>query len=608
MPNPSVWRKAWSLLDPREQRNAVLTLVVMVMGAFASIAMVGSVLPFLSVLADPSQITANPTYTYVYELGGFTSAYNFVAALGVLAIATIILSTIVLLFCTYIISRFATMRIHAFSTRLLARYLSRPWIFFLGRNSGDLGSNILSESQMIVEFFYRPAADLITASLNFIAITAFLLWFDPFITCVAVFLLAALYGAIFLLVQGFASRIGKDRAAANDERFRVANEALGGAKEIKLLGQEGTFVRRYAEPSQTLAKSMVWLEILSQVPRYLVQATAFGGMVLLCMVLLDPAQFADGDALKEILPLLGVFAFAGQRLMPELQRGYHGYLRTRFGAAAVERVYADLNTANEPDEGTAEVGTEPIHLTQSLAFEQVSFFYPDAERASLRDLSIEIRAGETVGIVGRTGAGKSTFLELALGLISPETGRVTVDGQAIDRTHARRWQRSIAYVPQSIYLADASIAQNIALGIEPKEIDHGAVKRAAEAAQLGEFIATTLPHGYESLVGERGVRLSGGQRQRIGLARALYRDADLIVLDEATSALDTTTEREVMRAIEGLPGSKTVLMVAHRLSTVRTCDRIIVLDQGKLVAVGSWDQLMAESPEFQSLAQTVDAA
>lgn len=606
MSDQPTWRKAWSMLDPRERRGALLTLGVMMIAAAASAAMVGSVLPFLSVLSDPEQIWTTPAYSWAYRTGGFTAEYSFVAALGGLAIAVIFLSMLVLICCTYVISRFATMRVHALSTRLFANYLGRPWEFFLDRNSGSLGSSILSECQMVVDFFFRPAADLTTALLTFIAITLFLFWLNPVVTGLAILVLTVLYGSIFALVQRSAKRIGKSRVSANDARFRVANEALGGVKEIKLLAQESAFVNRFAEPSQTVARSIIWLEVLSQTPRYLIQACALGGMIALSLLLLDPAEFAGGDALREIIPLLGVFAFAGQRMMPELQKGYQAWVRMRYGAAAVDRIYADLNAYRAKAEG--DDTDPPLPLRHSLRFDDVVYGYPNAERPSLASVSLDIRAGETIGVVGRTGAGKSTLVEIALGLLEPNSGRVLADGTVLAGRAVRRWQRSVAYVPQTIYLSDASVAENVALGIPRAEIDENRLRRACAAAQLTELIETALPKGYDSQIGERGVRLSGGQRQRIGIARALYRDADLIVLDEATSALDTATERDLMQAISERAGQQTILMIAHRLSTVRSCDRIVVLEEGQIVGIGDWETLLAQNPAFQELARVADAA
>jgi ABC-type multidrug transport system fused ATPase/permease subunit len=326
-------------------------------------------------------------------------------------------------------------------------------------------------------------------------------------------------------------------------------------------------------------------------------------MVVLVILLLDPAEFAAGrnTSLADLLPVLGVIAFAGQRMMPELQRLYSALTMLKFGTAAVDSVFADLEgTRFAPD--LRHTGDAPLRLTSELRLADVSYRYPNAAKDSLQRSSLTIRAGERIGIVGGTGAGKTTLADLVLGLLAPTEGRILVDGVAIDDTTRRRWQRSVAYVPQELFLVDASIYENIAFGLKSGQVDRARVEESARLAQLDAFVRRDLPQGYDTTIGERGVRLSGGQRQRIGIARALYHDADLIVFDEATSALDNLTEREVMAAIEATPGDKTMLIIAHRLSTVRSCDRIIVLDKGQVVGIGPWAELMEENAAFRDLA------
>jgi ABC-type multidrug transport system fused ATPase/permease subunit len=301
-----------------------------------------------------------------------------------------------------------------------------------------------------------------------------------------------------------------------------------------------------------------------------------------------------------VLPIIGLLAFAGQRLMPELQKLYTSFTMMTAGSAAVDRVHGDLfGGAQRPLDRSQPA---PLGLRENLTLEGVIYAYPGAERSGLSDVSLSIRAGERIGVVGASGAGKTTLADVILGLLHPQAGEIRADSTAITPDTLRAWQRTVGYVPQDIFLTDASLSENIALGLRPDEIDQVKVERAARIAQLHDFAMAELPGGYATLIGERGVRLSGGQRQRIGIARALYHDADLIVFDEATSALDNLTEREVMASIEALPGDKTILMIAHRLSTVKVCDRIVVMAQGQVVGVGTWDELVARNAAFRSLA------
>jgi len=601
------WKKAWAILDMRERRNAWITLAVVIFGALSSALMVGSVLPFLSVLSDPGQINKVPALSWTFYTFGFADNYTFLVALGVASFSVIVVTSLVQIAKTYVVARFAMMRIHSISHRLLIAYLRQPYDFFLNRHTGEMSTQVLQEAQQVVMIFLRPASEFIAATFTVITIVGLLFWVDTTITLISFGVFGGSYGAIYALSRRSLKRYGYDRAKANSERSRIANEALGGIKDIKLLGREGAYAGRYADPSYRMANALVGVQVYSQLPQFAMQAVAFGGMILLCIILMDPIGLASGDALGGLLPTIGVFAFAAQRLMPELSKLYRSLATLQAGGAAVDVVYDDL--MNKARSGSLPLRTPPaLGLKQRLEFVDVSYRYPNAEQAGLKKVSFNIRAGERIGIVGSTGAGKTTLADLALGLLPPSEGRILADGTAIIDGTLRSWQQSVGYVPQDIFLTDASISENIALGVLPQEIDESCVRRAAKIAQIDTFICEDLPEGYATTIGERGVRLSGGQRQRIGIARALYHDADLIVFDEATSALDNLTEREVMAAIDALPGDKTVLMIAHRLSTVKSCDRIIVLDKGRLVGCDTWQALMAHNTAFQKIAQISDAA
>jgi len=592
--------KAWALLDRLERRNAFKVFAVMVVGAFASAVMVGSVFPFLSVLSDPGMIDRVPVLAWTYEVGGFTSDYRFLVFLGIVAIGVILVSNAVLILQTWVVSRYTEMRIHAISRRLLAHYLAQPYDFFLGRHSGDMSTNILSEAEKVVQQFLRPLADLFSSLLTVLAVLITLVLVDPVVASVTTGAFFVIYGGVTLASRRYVKKMGAVRVRTNERRYRIAGEALGGVKDVKLLGREAAYVDRFNAPSVDMARANIGIGVLAQAPRYAIQIVAFGGIILLCLVLLDPQGLQNREALGRVLPIIGLLAFAGQRLMPELQKLYTSFTMMTAGSAAVDRVHGDLfGGAQRPLDRSQPA---PLGLRENLTLEGVIYAYPGAERSGLSDVSLSIRAGERIGVVGASGAGKTTLADVILGLLHPQAGEIRADSTAITPDTLRAWQRTVGYVPQDIFLTDASLSENIALGLRPDEIDQVKVERAARIAQLHDFAMAELPGGYATLIGERGVRLSGGQRQRIGIARALYHDADLIVFDEATSALDNLTEREVMASIEALPGDKTILMIAHRLSTVKVCDRIVVMAQGQVVGVGTWDELVARNAAFRSLA------
>jgi ATP-binding cassette, subfamily B, bacterial PglK len=599
--NISAWKKAWALLDMRERRNAWIVLCVMIAAALASATMIGSIMPFLTVLAEPERIHSEPLLAWAYNGFDFSSEYEFLAGLGIAAFAVIIFANLVQILRVWLVARFATMRVHTLSHRLLAAYLRQPYEYFLNNHTGTMSTQILAETQQVVNQFFRPAADFIAALLTVIAIVALLIWVDPAVALIVFGLLGGIYGTIFALSRRMLVRVGKIRTQANSERYRVANEALGGVKDIKLSGRESSYVSRYQIPSLRMARSQVVAAITNETPHFAMQTVAFGGAIILCLVLLDPQSLTSGSALGGILPLLGVFAFAGQRLMPEFSRLYRSLTLLQYNSAAVDVVYDDL--VGKTAGGTLpQVPPAPLGLTRELRLDAVHYHYPNANHAGLRDITFTIHAGEKIGVVGSTGAGKTTLADIILGLLRPHKGELVVDGTPLRDEHIRAWQQSVGYVPQEIFLTDASVIENIALGVPASDINPGRVEEAARTARLDSFIREELPHGYDTTIGERGVRLSGGQRQRIGIARALYHDADLIVFDEATSALDNLTEREVMNAIEALPGDKSVIIIAHRLSTVQYCDRIIVLEKGRFAGCGRWDALMHDNPAFRKIA------
>lgn len=601
----STWKKAWELLDGRERRNAWIVLAVVVIAALSSAVMIGSVMPFLSVLADPGRIHSISTLAWIYQAGGFTSDYAFLIALGLASLAVIVGANLVLLARTWVVVRYTTMRMHRISARLLAAYLRQPYEFFLDQHSGAMNTHVLSEVQQVAWQFFMPAANIIASFLTIAVIVVLLVWINPAVALAAFALFGGIYGGTYFFSRKVVARRGQIRAAANEERFRIAGEALGGIKDIKLLGREAAYLQRFQVHSERMVRTQIVANLIGQTPQYVMQTVAFGGMIVLCLVMVEPDALTSGKALGGILPLLGVFAFAGQRMMPELQKLYQSLTQIQFGKAAVDSIHADLVHKAVGGDILPVTPPAPLGLKRELRLEGVGYYYPKAEAPGLNDISLAIKAGEKIGVVGSSGAGKTTLADLVLGLLRPSEGEMIVDGVAVTHENIRSWQQSVGYVPQDIFLTDSSIAQNIALGIVPEEIDRARVEQAAITAQLDTFIRSDLPEGYDTGVGERGIRLSGGQRQRIGIARAMYHNADLIVFDEATSALDNVTEREVMSAIDNLPGGKTVLIIAHRLTTVQRCDRILMLDRGRIAGFDNWDVLMAQSEDFRKIALAV---
>jgi ABC-type multidrug transport system fused ATPase/permease subunit len=596
----ATWRQAWQLLAPDERRKAMRVLLVIVVAALFSAVTVVSILPFLTVLADPGKIHQTRAFARLYEMFGFTSDYGFLIALGIGSLAVIVLANAVQMLKVYAIISFGMIQAHLNSYRLLGRYLCQPYEFFLDSHTGDMSKSVLSESGQVVNQFYRPLAELVAALLSALAILAVVIWVNPLIAGSALLLLGGIYAVIYGTARAFLRRIGQERVRLNAQRFRTAGEVLSGIKDVKLLGRENAYLHRYEHCSEAMARKQAQMSFISGLPQFVVQSVAFGGIILLCLLLVDRPAYESGAPLGDLLPLIGVFAFAGQRLLPELAKIYNTFSKLQYGLGVIESITEDFERTAQ-GRPLPEVPPAGLGLRDRLEFDHVGYSYPNAEGAGVRDASFTLRRGERIGIVGGTGAGKTTLADIMLGLLEPQTGEMRADGTPITAGNLRAWQQSVGYVPQDIFLTDSSITENIALGVPPAEIDRDRAIRCAQLAQLHGFITTELPAGYDTTVGERGVRLSGGQRQRIGIARALYHDADMIVFDEATSALDTLTERDVMEAIAALPGDKTIVMIAHRLSTVRQCDRIIVMEHGRVAGFDSWENLLAENAPFRRI-------
>ncbi|WP_018864895.1 ABC transporter ATP-binding protein [Thioalkalivibrio sp. ARh3] len=588
-----VYRKTLQLLTPAEKRRGALVLGMVMVMAVLETAGVASIMPFLSVLGNPDLVNTNPVLNYLYTGLGFASVDQFIFALGAAAFALILFSAVFRTLTHYAMNRFIEMRRHSLGKRLLETYLRQPYAFFLNRHSGDMAKSILSEVDQLVLNVFRPGITMIAYLVVTIAIVALLIFVDPWLALGVAVVIGGVYGTIFVFVRGLLGRIGRDRSRANQERFTAAGEALGGIKDIKLLGREHAYLSRFDAPSKRQARHQATNQTISQVPKFLIEAIGFGGIIGLTLILLHTQGGTGTDALGEILPILGLYAFAGYRLLPAAQHIYAGLAKLRFGAAAVESVTEDLRER----EALAELHRQaprPLVPHKRIELKGIDYTYPGGHRPALQSINLEIPVGSSVGIIGTTGSGKTTLVDVLLGLLRPTQGAILVDGQPVTEANLRAWQQSLGYVPQDIFLTDSTVAENIALGIPAGQIDHERVERCARMAQVHDFIVQDMPEQYATMVGERGVRLSGGQRQRIGIARALYHDPDVLVFDEATSALDTATERAVMEAIESLSRSKTIILIAHRLSTVRACDQVAHLERGSFASVGHFDELVAQ--------------
>jgi len=591
------YKKIFSLLDKKEKRNFLLLMLMIIIMSLLDVIGVAAIIPFLAVLSDPEVIQDRALLAFIYDTVPHSGKDNFLFILGLAVLILVSISLAFKALTMYSLVRFSTMRNYSISSRLLENYLSQPYSWFLSRNSADMGKSILSEVDQVIQASVIPAVTLLAHLAVVAALTSLLFYLEPLVMVTAVGLIGGSYILVFLGIRGLLSRIGEERVKANGKRFQCANEAIGGIKEVKLLGLETEYIRRFKQPAHVFARTQAIGTIIGQLPRYILELVAFGGMLLLLLFLLTRSQ----GRIEDLVPVIGVFAFAGVRMFPAIQQVYLSFTKIRFGRYALDALHRDL--AKSSPVTFSKKATQPLKLDRTLELRGINFCFPGADRNAINDLDLKIPAKSITGIVGGSGAGKTTLIDIILGLLIPQTGDLFVDDSRIDDANRTSWQRGLGYVPQYIFLVDASIASNVAFGIPNSQVDLAAVERACKLAELHTFIIDELPKGYDTIVGERGIRLSGGQRQRIGIARALYHNPDVLVLDEATSALDNVTESTVIDAVQNLTGEKTIIVVAHRLSTIRNCDQIAILSEGHVKALGTYDVLLETSPEFRQLAE-----
>lgn len=589
----SLFKKLIGLLSIKERKQFIFLMCVVIIMTILDVLGVASIMPFMAVLANPNVVSNNLFLSKIKILLGLSNDLQFLIFLGLCVFFLLMVSLVFRAFVSYLQLRFALMLECSLGKKLMEAYLHQPYIWFLNQNSANLGKNILSEVGSVISWGVMPSITFLSQSFVAIALLSFLVFMDPKLALIIGLMLSVSYVLIFSILGDSIKKMGAERLEANEGRFGVITEAFGAIKEIKIGSLESLYVQNFERPATAFAKNQVNVQIAGQLPRYALELIAFGGMLLVMIYLM-----ATGGTLSEFLPVIAMYALAGYRLMPALQQVYGSLTQLRFAGPSLDILHKDFNIlkCNKPEFNTK----YKMKLEQDIRLKDVQFSYPGSNKIALDGVSLTIPVKSVVGFIGATGGGKSTLVDLILGILEPQHGSLLVDGVVVNASNVNYWKRTCGYVPQHIYLADASISANIAFGVSPDQINQRAVEHAAKAACLDKFI-DELPERYNTSVGERGIRLSGGQRQRIGIARALYNNPDVLVLDEATSALDTVTELAVMDAVHALGKNITIILIAHRLKTVQNCSHIFLLQDGRIAAQGTYADLLRESKVFQSM-------
>ena len=580
-------KKFLFLLNPNERRHVVFLLIMILIMSLLDMAGVASILPFVAVLTNPELIETNYILNIMFQASstfGVENNQQFLILLGFLVFALLIVSLIFKLLTNYLQVRFVQMREYTIGKRLIESYLYQPYSWFLSRHSADLGKNILSEVQQLISEGMAPMIELIAKSMAALTLIVLLVIVDLKLSLIVGLTLSAAYLIIFYFVSKYLSRSGEVRLMNNKLRFITVNEAFGAVKEVKIGRLEENYIKRFSNSAQIYAHVQSSQRAVSQLPRFVLEAVAFGGILLMIIY-----SMYKEDNFNSALPIISLYVFAGYRLLPAVQKIYESFTQLTYITPSLDKLHDDIKNLKPFNKNQDQ---DILPFNKSITLKNVYYNYPNASRETLKDISLSIHAKSTIGFVGVTGSGKTTMVDIILGLLEPQQGTLEIDGKIITKQNSRSWQRSIGYVPQQIFLADDTISANIAFGLETKNINQETVEKSAKIANLHEFVMMELPNQYQTTIGERGIRLSGGQRQRIGIARALYHNPQLLILDEATSALDNQTEKVVMDAIDNLDKNITIIQIAHRLNTLKKCDRIFVLEKGELKKEAKYDELI----------------
>jgi ATP-binding cassette, subfamily B, bacterial PglK len=590
----------WKLLDGSQRRSLLLLQAAGLAMAATTLAGIAAVVPFFAVLGDSASIDHNAALRWLYLHFGFSDHRQFLIALGSVFLGLVVLSNTINLAGSLAMYRFAHRIGNHFSVALFDEYIHRDHRFHMASNSAKLFNNIVWEVSRGVTGILQSLFVVSTNTFTCVLIMTSILMLNPLLALIAVAALAGSYGLFYLFTRRRLFRNGSLESLRSEDRTKTVSETLGGIREIIAMRGQRFFRDKFERACRSISRGALNTHAISQSPRYVLECLIVAGLVGVALLLINRREH------EFWLAQLSFLAFSAYRLLPALQQIFQAAVKIQADRVAFTRIADDLRCAcrAKPGPDRNPVGPRdnpwrgrPRH---DIRLTQVNFRYSADRPLAVRNASLTIAAGTTVGFVGPSGSGKTTLAELILGLLPPSSGSISVDGIQVDDGNRAEWHSTVGYVPQHNFLFDASIAENIALATDFEQIDFESLREAIHLAQLDGFV-DSLPNGYREMLGERGIKLSGGQRQRIGIARALYRRTSVLILDEATNALDGTTESDIMSTLKKLRGAYTIILIAHRLSTVRPCDLIYEIEGACVVGSGAFDDLMQNSLRFRSL-------
>ncbi|WP_435950461.1 ABC transporter ATP-binding protein [Psychrobacter sp. DM8] len=594
-----VIRQLFSLLSPKQVKQFYTLQVLVVVMAFTELLGIASIAPFMALVGDISLLEGTGFFARLYQMSGLTDPMDFLFYAGILVLVSLTISTVVSMYTTWKLSLYGATIGTEIADRLYTYYMQEDWQFHANGSSAQLTKQVSTEAMRITNGIVQPLMRMNAKVVLSFIISVSIIIYNPIVAIVGLVIFLLAYLSLYKIVRKTLVINGQRLSQVSTERFRLMNEGFGGIKDVILLDRSYDFTNRFQESGKIFSRASGVNIALSSVPRYFMELIAFGSMIGLVLLLIKMHQ----GNLGVVLPILAVYALAAFKLLPALQQIYASLAQIKGSIAAFDAIKDDLKRSSKSvKKSDTRNLIAPINFQEQLVLENIRFNYPQKETAAVDGINVTIPANSVIGLVGTSGSGKSTLIDILLGLLTPQNGEIYVDGVKVTSENRRNWQNKLGFVPQSIFLSEGTIAENVAFGLPATNINFAQVTKAIELSNLNELISE-LPDGLETRVGERGIQLSGGQRQRIGIARALYHEAEVLVFDEATSALDGITEKIVMDAIHEFSGKKTIIMIAHRLKTVQKCDIIYLMKQGNIIDSGTYEELVINNPEFKKMAE-----
>lgn len=579
-------KKLSYILSSHDKNRLWLLMIPMTISALVSALGVAFIMPFVAALSDQSVIYSNHYMSYVYQAFNFSNPLKFIVFLGFCSIFMLLASNSIVALTAWLSTKVSERVAHNVFIRLYSKYINQPYEYHLSFNSSTLCNNLFVVLPAFVDGYLRKGVRFISSAVSIFFMLSLVVTISPKLALISAVGFGLVYSCIYLIYKGTLNKSGEIKTKNSYKAYKIVNESFGGIKDVKLKGNEDFFIAQLSPSLDKIVKSNTIIDCVSTIPKSLVEAVTLSGVILGTLVMIY-----SGEKISSIFPILSAFLYSGYRLLPMTQQAFSSFSVFKSCGGYLDSIYESIKGCSTGFENKENVD-EKIQFKEKLEIKNMSYQYPNASTEALKNINLTIENNTTVGIIGSTGSGKTTLIDVILGLLNKKEGSLISDGVKIDSNERlTSWKKMIGYVPQFIYLMDSTIKENIAFGEGLNDLDMYRIQEAAKAASIHDFILNDLPAGYNTIVGERGVRLSGGQIQRIGIARALYKKPSILVLDEATSSLDVETEKVVMQEIYKMQDKITILIVAHRLSTVSSCNKVIMMSKGRIIDEGSFEQL-----------------